>query len=70
MLVVQIEEAVDRWVEEKVVKHSDSKYVTPVNISLSAYVSRRRRVVEACLAATVLLSSCMGSALWPTLSAV
>lgn len=34
MLVLQIEETVDRWVEEKVVKHSDSKYVTLVNAPL------------------------------------
>lgn len=66
----QIEESVDRWVEEKVVKHSDSKYVTLVNAPLPAYVSRRKRSVRACLAATVVLSSCMGFALWPTLTAV
>lgn len=70
MLVPQIEESVDRWVEEKVVKHSDSKYVTLVNAPLPAYVSRRKRSVRACLAATVVLSSCMGFALWPTLTAV
>lgn len=31
---MQIEEAVDKWVEDKVIKHSDTKYVTLVNASL------------------------------------
>lgn len=55
MLLLQIEEAVDKWVEERVVKHSDSKYVTLVNASLSAHVSRRKSVARACLAATAII---------------
>lgn len=36
-MLMQIEEAVDKWVEEKVIKHSDTKYVMLANASLRSY---------------------------------
>lgn len=63
---MQIEEAVDKWVEDKVVKHSDTKYAMLVNASIRICQLAKRCCESMLCSNSKYQISCMRSVLWLT----